>query len=153
MPTPTTTFTLASTAFAEGGTIPREYTCQGADTSPPLLWEGTPTGTLLYLLIVEDLDASNFVHWTIRIEGTDGDLPPAISPDSQTDIQGVNGFGRRGWGGPCPPSGTHRYRFTLYALGSGIDLSATPTISEVRTGLANATILATTELTGTYRKT
>jgi len=152
MPT-TGRFTLTSPAFADGASIPREYSCQGADASPALAWTGTPAGTAQLVLVVDDPDAAGFVHWIALIGGDDAELPRAVPPTSQTVQQGINGFGRVGWGGPCPPSGTHHYRFTLTALAAATGLTGHLTISQVRAALSNATVLGTAILTGTYRKT
>ena len=146
-------FTLSSKAFADGGPIPREYSCQGTDISPGLAWSDTPAGTAELVLVVDDPDAGGFVHWIAIIGGTEVALPRAISPTALAPQQGTNGFGEVGWGGPCPPSGTHHYRFTLSAVAGALGLSGSPTISEVRRALSTASVLATAVLTGTYRKT
>jgi Raf kinase inhibitor-like YbhB/YbcL family protein len=146
-------FTLTSDAFAEGGAIPREYSCQGTDISPTLAWSGTPTGTAELVLVVDDPDAGGFVHWIALIDGTEVALPRAISSTARTPQQGTNSFGDVGWSGPCPPSGAHHYRFTLTALAAATGLAGNPTIAEVRGALAKATVLGTAVLTGTYRKT
>ena len=145
-------FTLTSAAFAEGQPIPREYSCQGADVSPALAWTGQPAGTSQLLLVLDDPDAGGFIHWIILIGSGAGALPKANPTNSQTAIQGTNGFGRVGYGGPCPPSGSHHYRFTLSALSSLLEVSGHPTISEVRAAQAKVDVLATAVLTGTYRR-
>lgn len=152
-PTPTGSFTLAADAFAEGGAIPREYTCQGANVSPALAWSGAPTGTAELVLVVDDPDAGGFVHWIALIGGGQAALPRDVSPTATAPQQGINGFGRVGWGGPCPPSGTHHYRFTLTALGATTGLAGHPSISQIRSALSRSSVLATAVLTGTYRKT
>jgi Raf kinase inhibitor-like YbhB/YbcL family protein len=152
MPT-TAPFTLASDAFAEGAAIPREYSCQGTDISPALAWTGTPAGTAELVLVVDDPDAGAFVHWIAIIVGTESALPRGISSRAETPRQGINGYGDVGWGGPCPPSGTHHYRFTLTALGKVTGLTGNPTITGVRSALSKAAVLGSTVLTGTYRKT
>ena len=146
-------FTLTSAAFAEGGAIPREYSCQGADVSPALAWTGTPAGTAELVLIVDDPDAGGFIHWIIVVGGGEGGLPRALAPSAPNVVQGVNGFGKVGWGGPCPPSGTHHYRFTLSAVAGPTGLTGHPTISQVRAVLSSATVVGMAVLTGTYRKT
>lgn len=146
-------FTLTSSAFAEGGSIPKKYTCQGADVSPPLAWMGQPSGTAQLLLIVDDTDAGGFVHWIVAVGSDAGSgLAEDVPPNAPTSVQGVNGFGRVGYGGPCPPSGTHHYRFTVYALATALQLSGNPTISQVRAALPAAHVLGQAVLTGTYRK-
>ncbi|MBI5406642.1 MAG: YbhB/YbcL family Raf kinase inhibitor-like protein [Nitrospirae bacterium] len=116
-------FTINSTAFKEGGTIPKQYTCDSTDVSPPLSWEGAPTATKSFTLIMDDPDApvGTFNHWILY------DLPAetkALSEGMAKDPalptgakQGVTSFRRTGYGGPCPPKGpAHRYFFSLYAL-------------------------------------
>lgn len=122
-------FKLYSIAFRNGGEIPANYTCNGADYSPPLKWEGQPNGTAAYALIMEDLDAPHgvFTHWLIYdIPGWFNRLPagiPRLGIVMGIGMQGVNDFGRVGYDGPCPPPGSkHRYRFVLYALGESLQL-------------------------------
>jgi len=145
-------FTLSSEAFADGGGIPRDYSCQGADLSPALAWTGTPAGTAQLILVVDDSDAGGFIHWIVVLDGGQTGLPKNVTTDATDLIHGVNGFGNVGWGGPCPPSGTHHYRFTLTAVGSATGLTGHPSIAQVRAALASATVLGTAVLTGTYRK-
>jgi Raf kinase inhibitor-like YbhB/YbcL family protein len=149
----TPTFTLSSTAFADGEAIPREFTCDGANLSPPLTWSGVPAGTEALVLLVDDPDARDFVHWIVLdLPVGDGNLPKAISPTGASPRQGHNDFGDRGWGGPCPPRGTHRYRFTLTALGARLGLDDQPTGATVRDALAGAKLLGTAALTVTYQR-
>lgn len=150
----TAPFTLTSGAFAAGAAVPREYTCDGANVSPPLAWTGVPTGTVALVLLVDDPDAGNFVHWIVLdLPGADGSLPKGVNPSAATPQQGRNGFGNTGWGGPCPPSGTHHYRFTLTALGAPLGLDGHPAGTEVRAALAaTANVLGTASLTGTYHR-
>jgi len=149
-----TTFSLASPEFTEGSGIPRRYACDGDDISPPLSWSGTPDGARSLVLVVDDPDARGFVHWVVyNIDASaSGSLPAdwAASPDSSP--QGVNSFGRLGYGGPCPPSGTHRYVLRLLALDQVLDLPGGP---DARTVLdaASGHALGEATLTGTYRKT
>ncbi len=111
-------FKLFSSAFADGGYIPLKYTCDGENISPPLLWKGLPQGVKSLALVVNDPDApsGNFIHW-IAVN-----IPPEMNSFSENISlpagveQLPNDFGIDGYGGPCPPSGTHRYLFTLYAL-------------------------------------
>ena len=119
---------IKSLAFQEGGKIPRKYTCDDKDASPPLFWEDIPEDTKSLALICDDPDApmGTGVHWVIY------DLDPAINelpenmPTSEIldngSIQGKNDFRRIGYGGPCPPGGIHRYYFKLYALNIKLDL-------------------------------
>jgi Raf kinase inhibitor-like YbhB/YbcL family protein len=106
-------FALTSPAFRSGGAIPKRYTCDGADVSPPLRWSTPPAGTRSLALSVIDLDAQGFRHWLAwGIPPTRGGLVAGQHPLHEA----INGFGRRGYSGPCPPSGHHRYQFSLYAL-------------------------------------
>jgi Raf kinase inhibitor-like YbhB/YbcL family protein len=143
---------LTSSAFQDGGAIPREYSCHGRDLSPPLAWQGVPAGTGALVLFVDDPDGHDWVHWTVLdLAGADGALPRAVSPTEKAPQQGRNDFGRVGYGGPCPPSGTHHYRFTLYALTAPLGLPGHPDGSAVRAALRGATILGQVTLVGTYR--
>ena len=149
-------FALESSAFANGATIPRQYTCDGADQSPPLQWFELPEGTGSLALIVEDPDAprGTFVHWVLY------HLPPeppdlaagtprqAILPNGAR--QGRNDFRRVGYGGPCPPRGpAHHYHFRLYALDAAPDLTPGASASEVRAAM-NGHVLGEAELIGLY---
>jgi Raf kinase inhibitor-like YbhB/YbcL family protein len=146
-------FVLTSPAFAEGGAIPPEYSCNGANVSPELDWRDAPARTAALVLVVTDPDAGGFVHWLVLdVPGTDGALPGGLSPSADSPQQGRNGFGRVGWGGPCPPSGSHRYRFTLTALAAPLGLTGNPDGATVRFALGRAHVLGTTTLTGTYRR-
>jgi hypothetical protein len=145
-------FVLSSPSFAEGGAVPARHTCDGADLSPALTWEGAPRGTVAFALIVDDPDARGFIHWVIfdLPGGSGGSLAEGLAPTAVAP-QGRNDFGRAGYGGPCPPSGTHHYRFTLWALSSRLGLIGTPSGATVRTTLTTK-ILAQTYLTGTYTR-
>lgn len=114
------TFRLFSNAFAEGGWIPELYSCQGADVSPSVEWDGAPPETRSFALIVEDPDAPRGVwtHWLLYdIPAKVHQLPQGFKPGTQ-GVSGTNDFDRTGYGGPCPPKGhgPHRYFFKLYAL-------------------------------------
>ena len=109
---------LASPAFNNGQTIPAKYTCTGANISPPLQWSGVPANAKSLTLTVDDSDAAggHFTHWTVT------DIPPttmAIPEGGHAGVEGQNGFGKSGYGGPCPPSGVHRYVFSITALDAG----------------------------------
>jgi hypothetical protein len=145
-----TLMNLRSPAFDDGGRIPQQYTCDGANISPPLTWETDAEGVASFALIVEDPDAGGFVHWVLT------DIPGDLRelPEGQGDIIGAPGatsFGRPGWGGPCPPSGEHHYRFTLLALSEPLDVGAAATAEEVRSA-ARPVLLASGELTGVYAR-
>ncbi|HET7677640.1 MAG TPA: YbhB/YbcL family Raf kinase inhibitor-like protein [Candidatus Limnocylindrales bacterium] len=148
-------FRLTSTAFADGEAIPAKYTCDGADVSPALSWQGAPEGTAALALIVDDADApkGTFAHWVVYdMTGTStGALPEAISESPEAPPQGRNDFRRVGWGGPCPPSGTHRYVLHLYALSEVLGLNGAPTADELRQAMAGR-VIAEATLTGTYRR-
>ncbi len=114
--------TVTSSAFENNNLIPRKYTCQGEDISPPLAIDGIPQETVSLVLIMDDPDApvGTWDHWVMW------NLPvvPEIAEDSMPSgaVQGVNSWGRNDYGGPCPPSGTHRYFFKVYALDIALDL-------------------------------
>jgi Raf kinase inhibitor-like YbhB/YbcL family protein len=126
------TIQIKSTAFEEGETIPRVYTCDDRNISPPLSWTGVPQGSISLVLIMDDPDAPSgtFDHWILF------NLPPDLSGLSQDNrsvgTEGKNGFGRVGYGGPCPPRGSnHRYFIKLYALDMDITLKAGASKAEV----------------------
>ncbi|MFN3822222.1 MAG: YbhB/YbcL family Raf kinase inhibitor-like protein [bacterium] len=116
-------FTIKSTAFKDGETIPKKFTCDGQDYSPELSWENVPAGTKSFALICEDPDAprGTFIHWVLyNLPDTTRHLPEGIPAQPQLPwgaLQGKNDFGSIGYRGPCPPPGKpHRYFFILYAL-------------------------------------
>jgi Raf kinase inhibitor-like YbhB/YbcL family protein len=143
------TITVSSSAFTDGGTIPRRYTCDGEDVSPPLSVSGLPSGVRELALLVEDPDAprGTFVHWVAW--GIDP-AEPALAEGSAPPGAGVNGFGRQGYGGPCPPRGsTHRYVFTVFALSRPAGLRPGASADDLRTAIQGA-VLAEGRLTGRY---
>lgn len=149
-------FTLQSSAFANGATIPRQYTCDGADQSPPLQWSDLPDGTHALALIVEDPDApkGTFVHWVLyNLPPEPPELAAGASHQAILDNgarQGRNDFRRVGYGGPCPPRGpAHRYFFRMYALDATLDLTPGATASELRSAMERH-VLGQAELMGTY---
>ena len=148
---------LKSTAFEPGGLIPAKYTCDGQDMSPPLTWSDPPAGTKSLALISDDPDApvGTWVHWVIWNIPADArafeeNLPKAASL-SNGARQGTTDFRRIGYGGPCPPSGTHRYFFKLYALGTTLNLPASTTKKDLEQAM-HGHILAQAELIGKYRR-
>jgi hypothetical protein len=149
-----TSFTLTSTSFAAGDAIPRRFTCDGEDISPDLAWDGMPDGTAALVLLVDDPDAGGWVHWIVLdVDGSQtGALPLGVSASPDAPRQGRNDFGEIGWGGPCPPSGTHRYTFTLYALAAPLGLVGPPGGAAVRTALEGADVLGTAVLEADYRR-
>lgn len=148
---------LESTAFIANGMIPFLYTCDGQDMSPPLSWDAPPTGTQSLALIVDDPDAPGriFVHWVLYdIPPETRQLPQAVAatatlPNGGT--QGQNDFGNLGYGGPCPPSGLHRYFFKLYALDRELGLQSGATKAQLEAAMSGH-ILAGAELIGRYSR-
>lgn len=147
---------LRSPAFAEGEAIPREYTCDGPDRSPPLRWEPPPPGARSLVLIVDDPDApgGRFIHWVLYAIPPDRtELPEGIPQEPEVEgigKQARNDFGRMGYGGPCPPPGSaHRYRFVLYALDIVPDLPPGASPAQVEQALQGH-IQAVGRLTGRY---
>lgn len=150
-PTATPKFALSSPAFDDGQPIPRHYTCHGSDVSPALDWQGTPSSAGALVLFVDDPDGRDWVHWIVLdLPGADGRLAEGVDPRADTPQQGTNDFRKVGYGGPCPPSGTHHYRFTLYALAAPLGLPGHPGGDEVRRALRDATVIDKVTLTGTF---
>jgi Raf kinase inhibitor-like YbhB/YbcL family protein len=156
------TIRLRSDAFADGGDIPKAYTCDGKDTSPPLEWSGVPGGARSLALVVEDPDAlrGTWAHWILfdlapDVVGLPGAVPGgetfAPKAGAKAARQGKNDFGHLGYGGPCPPSGTHRYVFRLYALDGELALEPGATREQVLRAM-NGHVLAEGRLTGRYRR-
>lgn len=153
-----TTMSMTSPAFAAGESIPQEYTCDGDNTSPALQWEQPPAGTQSLALIVDDPDAPSgtFVHWVYyNLPPTARGLPENVPADENPPTggtQGKNGAGTTGYTGPCPPSGTHRYFFHLYALDT--KFGAAPGLTQEQLLQAmQGHILAQAELMGLYSRT
>ena len=150
---------LTSSAFAAHGEIPRRHTCEGEDVSPPLAWSGVPPGTRSLVLIVDDPDAPDpaapqrtWVHWVVYDIGPDvAGLPEGARPLPPGTREGLNDWRRRGWGGPCPPIGRHRYFFKLYALNAPLADLPTPTKPAVEHAMQGH-VLAQAQCVGTYRK-
>lgn len=149
--------TLTSSAFEEGGAIPSKYTCDGADVSPPLSWAGVPEGTESLALISDDPDApmGTWVHWVLFNLPPDAtelaeNIPPGLTLPNGAR-QGETDFGRIEYGGPCPPGGTHRYYFRLYALDVMLDLDAGATKAELVDAMEGH-VLDEGELMGTYKR-
>jgi Raf kinase inhibitor-like YbhB/YbcL family protein len=150
-------FELNSQAFKAQGPIPSKHTCQGKDISPILSWTGAPQGTKSFALICDDPDApmGTWVHWVYYdIPPSTTSLPEGISSDAKPSpggTHGVNDFGKLGYGGPCPPSGTHRYFFKLYALDKVLSLGPKMSKADLLKAMEGH-ILGKTELMGTYKK-
>lgn len=139
--------TVRSPAFENNGDIPSKYTCQGEDVNPPLEIASIPERTVSLVLLVEDVDAPRgiFVHWVVW------NIDPVnkIEENSIPGIEGTNDFGRYSYGGPCPPSGTHRYIFTVYALDTILGLDSNATKQDVERAMEGH-ILAQGDLIGIY---
>jgi Raf kinase inhibitor-like YbhB/YbcL family protein len=151
-------FTIKSSAFKDGETIPKKFTCDGQDFSPELSWENAPAGTKSFALICEDPDApgGTFIHWVIydipaNVTKLDENVKKVGLVDDKIK-QGVNDFGRIGYGGPCPPRGhkPHRYIFKLYALDvETLGLNSGATAEQVESK-AKGHILGEARITGLY---
>jgi hypothetical protein len=147
------TLKLSSTAFSHNGQIPQKYTCDGTDVNPPLVIENVPTGARSLALIVDDPDAptGSWVHWVVwNIDPATKEIKENSVPRSAS--QGITDFRTPKYNGPCPPSGTHRYFFKLYALDTTLALNhhaAKPILEQAMKGH----ILAQTELIGLYART
>lgn len=148
---------LTSSAFKQGQLIPQVYSCKGNDISPALSWGDPPVGTQAFALIMDDPDApaGTWVHWVVfNIPATSRGLSEAIpSGPSLSDgsLQGKNSSGNTGYNGPCPPSGTHRYFFKLYALDEMLGIAPGADKGELLKAMSGH-ILAQGELMGTFSK-
>jgi Raf kinase inhibitor-like YbhB/YbcL family protein len=147
------TMNLTSSAFSASQSIPERYSCKGADVSPPLAWDEPPAGTQSFALIIDDPDApvGTWDHWVLfNIPTERRDLPDDFQPTGSI-VVGRNSWGRNDYGGPCPPSGTHRYFFRLYALDTTLSLSGNVKKMEVLTAIQGH-VLGMAELMGTFSK-
>ncbi len=143
---------LTSPAFKHNGLIPSKYTCDGSDINPSLTIAGAPPGAKSLALIVDDPDApaGTWVHWVIwNISPKTAEIGEDAVPSGAT--QGTNDFRRRGYGGPCPPSGTHRYFFKLYALDTVLDLGGSTTKAALERAMKGH-IMEQTEMVGLYKR-
>lgn len=145
-----TTLRLTSAAIEDGGTIPARYTCDGEDSAVPVEWSGLPDGTAELALVLDDPDARGFVHWVVVgiPAGADG-LPEGGLPEGARE--GRNDFGGVGYRGPCPPSGSHRYVLTVYALSAPLQVPDAPSAEDVRRAAAGIT-LAEATLSASYAR-
>jgi Raf kinase inhibitor-like YbhB/YbcL family protein len=148
---------ITSSAFEEGGMIAAKYTCDGQNISPPLSWSDVPAGTVSIALICDDPDApaGDWVHWVIfNMSPKTNELKENIPSGKILDngaVQGINDFRKNNYGGPCPPGGTHRYFFKLYAL--DIKLDADPDMTKAKILKAiNGHVLAEAQLIGKYKR-
>jgi hypothetical protein len=153
--------TLNSSAFAPNGAIPKIYTCEGSDISPPLAWSGAPQGTKSLVLIVDDPDAPDpaapkltWVHWVLY------NIPPGVTALAENEkktgvpkgsLPALNDWKKTGYGGPCPPVGRHRYFHKLYALDTVLPDLKRPNKAQVLEAMKGH-VLAETQLIGTYQK-
>ncbi len=152
---------IRSSAFSDGGKIPRQYTCEGPDTSVPLEWSGVPDGTKSIALIVDDPDAPDpakpqrvYVHWVVYNippdshgfgeDASNGGLPPGAEV-------GNNDWDKAEWGGPCPPIGRHRYFFKLYALDTRLEGLSKPSKKDLEAAMQGH-VLGQAVVMGTYQK-
>jgi len=148
---------ITSQAFEEETMIPEKYTCDGIDVSPPLAWASVPESTKTLALICDDPDApmGTWVHWVLfNLPASINELPESVPTDEELENgakQERNDFRRIGYGGPCPPGGTHRYYFKLYALDTEINLEAGAKKSQLLESMEGH-ILAEGQLMGRYKR-
>lgn len=157
----TLTFIIATQAFSPQGEIPSKYTCDGKDISPQISWSNIPKSTKSLALIVDDPDArdpedpkmTNYVHWVLyNIPADSVGLPENVMTTKLPlgTLDGLNDWGKIGYGGPCPPSGTHHYHFKLYALNAILPDLKHPTKAQLEK-IMQKHIIEMTELVGTYK--
>jgi Raf kinase inhibitor-like YbhB/YbcL family protein len=146
------TITVTTAAFSDGESVPARFTCDGADVAPPLAWDGVPEKAGAVALVVDDPDAprGTFTHWVVL------DIPVDVTANDEADVpeggvEAQNSAGRASYFGPCPPSGTHRYRFTVYALRSPTGLGADVTLERALQAVEER-VVAWGRLTGTYSR-
>jgi Raf kinase inhibitor-like YbhB/YbcL family protein len=151
-------FAITSPVFVAGAKIPVEYTCDGQNSSPPLEWSQGQTGTASFALIVDDPDAPSgaFTHWVIfNLPPDTRSLPEAVPNENKLPsgaLQGENGFGKIGYAGPCPPTGSpHHYRFILYALDKSLDLAAGASKEQALRAMQGH-VLSESQLIGVYQR-
>ncbi len=141
---------ITSAAFKEGGAIPSKYTCDGDDSSPPLIISDVPKNAKTLALISDDPDApmGTWVHWVVwNIPADTKEIAEGEAPGEE----GTTDFGRTGYGGPCPPSGTHRYFFKLYALDTELNLPGSTTKKQLESAMKGH-VVAEAKLIGTYKR-
>ena len=142
---------ITSSAFQQAASIPSKFTCDGADASPPLQISDVPSGAKSLVLIVDDPDAPSglFTHWIVwNIPPQTGSIDEGSSPKA---VQGTNDFGKSGYGGPCPPAGTHRYYFRIFALDRELDLSFGAKRAQIDAAIKGH-VIAQGELMGRYSR-
>jgi hypothetical protein len=140
---------IKSSAFEHNGLIPRKYTCDGEDVNPPITIENIPEGTQSLALTIDDPDApmGTWDHWVVW------NVPPKkeINENEVPGVEGINDFGKHSYGGPCPPSGTHRYFFKVYALDTKLNLNANSRKKDAEKAMQGH-VLAKGELVGRYSR-
>lgn len=144
--------TIKSKAFAYNTKMPSKFTCDGDNISPPLIFSGTSQNSQSLVLIVDDPDApaKTWVHWVLfNIPPTTSEIYENTVPENS--MRGMTDFGNTDYGGPCPPSGTHRYFFKLYALDTTLTLAEGATKVEVEKAMKNH-IIEKAELIGLYKR-
>jgi hypothetical protein len=148
---------ITSTAFQEGGMIPKQYTCDGQDISPPLAWDSVPPSAKTVALIADDPDApgKTWVHWVVfDLPASAKGLPENVAAQETLaggGKQGTNDFRKVGYGGPCPPSGTHRYYFKVYVLDTDLGLDSKTTKDRLLKAMEGH-IIAQGQLLGRYQR-
>ncbi|MHB8604188.1 MAG: YbhB/YbcL family Raf kinase inhibitor-like protein [Thermoplasmatota archaeon] len=145
---------VSSPAFGPSATIPAEFTCQGEDVSPPLEWTGAPVEARAFAIVMDDPDAprGTWLHWTAwDLPASVTRLPRAADITALGGCEGTTDFGAVGYGGPCPPSGTHRYFVKVYALDAPLGLARGAKLADVKRAI-DAHAIAWGELLGLYAK-
>ena len=143
---------ITSSVFQDGGEIPSKFTCDGTDASPQLHLDGAPPAAKSLALIMDDPDApgGSFTHWIVwNIDPKTNEIGQGGAPAGA--IQGRNDFGKSGYGGPCPPSGTHRYYFRIFTLDRMLDLKSSAKRAELDSAIRGH-VLAKAELMGRYSR-
>lgn len=142
---------ISSSAFTHNGSIPAKYTCDGSDSIPPLAFSDLPANAKSLALIVDDPDApgGTFDHWIVW------NIPPATTTIAEgkppQGVSGRNGFGRNGYGGPCPPSGEHRYQFKVYALDTMLNLPPSSSKRDLEKAMSGRTV-GQAQMVGKYKR-
>jgi Raf kinase inhibitor-like YbhB/YbcL family protein len=142
---------ITTSAFQEGGNIPSKFTCDGGDTSPPLQIAEVPSSAKSLALVVDDPDAPSglFTHWMVwNISPQNNTIAEGSAPKG---VHGTNDFGKSGYGGPCPPSGTHRYYFKIFALDRELELPAGTKRSQLDAAMKGL-VIALGELMASYSR-
>jgi Raf kinase inhibitor-like YbhB/YbcL family protein len=153
------TFAVTSTSYKDGTEIPQKFTCQGGDANPQLAWSGLPANTKSIAIIVDDPDAPDpakpertWVHWVVYdIAPTTTSIPESHGEAPPYSRVGKNDFGKTTWGGPCPPTGKHRYFHKVYALDTMLGDLKEPTKAQLEAAMKGH-ILGQAQLVATYQK-